>query len=148
MSAYKDVEKRKEYQREWARMNAIKKIDGSRIVKSTPESTYCILFNKMRKIREEHQLTAFANWMIDVRKMNKDFMSRYGKYVERDTVVELVEPIVELVKSKVIIPIYTYFECEVCKKKVKRNGKNGMHDRCPPCFFDVRGKCLIALDSL
>jgi hypothetical protein len=148
MSAYKDVEKRKEYQREWARKNAIKKIDGSLIVKSTPESTYCILFNKMRKIREEYNLSAFSYWMVDIRKMNKHFMSRYGKYMERDTEVKRVESVVELVKPEVIIPIYTYFECEVCKKKVKRNGRNGMHDMCPPCFFDGRGKCLIALDSL
>jgi hypothetical protein len=153
MSAYKDVGKRKIYQKEWARKNAIKKIDGSLIVKSTPESTYCILFNKMRKIREEHQLSDFSYWMVDIRKMNKDFMSRYGKYMERDTEVKRVESLVELVKPEVITPITdTYFECEYCKKKVRRNGRNGMHDLCPPCFFDEstfeRGKCLITLDSL
>ena len=38
------------------------------------------------------------------------------------------------------------FECQRCKKTVKRNGRNGMHDLCPQCFF-MRGKCYIALDS-
>ncbi len=92
MSAYKDVEKRKEYRREWARKNAIKKIDVSRIVKSTPESTYCILFNKMRKIREDNKLSDFSYWMVDIRQM-----SRYGKYMERDTEVKRVESVVQLV---------------------------------------------------
>jgi hypothetical protein len=152
MSAYKDVEKRKIYQREWVRKNAIKKIDGSLIVKSTPESTYCILFNKMLKIKEEHQLSDFSYWMVDIRQMKKNYMCRYGKYIERDTEVKRVESVVELVKPEVIIPINTYFECEYCKKKVRRNGRNGMHDLCPTCFFDdstfERGKCLIILDSL
>jgi hypothetical protein len=109
MSAYKDVEKHKEYQREWARKNAIKKIDGSHIVKSTPESTSCILFNKMRKIRVDHQLSDFSYWMVDIRQMNKDFICRYGKYQQRDKEVKRVESVVELFKPEVIIPIYTYF---------------------------------------
>jgi Zn finger protein HypA/HybF involved in hydrogenase expression len=86
-------------------------------------------------------------------RMNKEFMSRYGKYMNRDKEVELVKPEVELVKQKVIIPITDAFlECRDCKRKVKKNRKNDMYDICPPCFFDepffVRGKCLIALNSL
>ena len=169
MSAYKDVEKRKIYQREWARKNAIKKNDGSRIVISSPESTFIIQYHKMRKLKEDNKLTAFANWTINIRRMNEDYIERYGKYVNRNMEVEpivesivkpIVEPIVELakpkvkiVKPKVIMPITdTFFECEDCKKKVRRNGRNGLHDLCPACFFDkpvsLRGKCLIALDSL
>jgi hypothetical protein len=58
----------------------------------------------MRKIREEHQLSDFSYWMVDIRKMNKDFMSRCGKYMERDTEVKRVESAVELVKPSHIIP--------------------------------------------
>jgi hypothetical protein len=81
MSAYKDVEKRKIYQREWARKNAIKKNDNIFIVKSSPESTYFMQFNKMRKLREEHQLSDFSYWTMNIRRMNTDFMNRYGEYM-------------------------------------------------------------------
>ena len=40
----------------------------------------------------------------------------------------------------------TSFDCQRCKKTVQRNGRNGLHDLCPQCFF-MRGKCYIALDS-
>jgi hypothetical protein len=104
MSAYKDVGKRKIYQKEWARKNAIKKIDGSLIVKSTPESNFIIQFHKMRKLKEDNKLTAFANWTMNIKRTNEDFMSRYGKYMERDTEVKCVESVVELVKPSYIIP--------------------------------------------
>jgi hypothetical protein len=71
MSAYKDVEKRKGYQREWARKNALKKNNGSRIVKSTPESNFITQFHKMRKLKEDNKLTAFANWTMNIRRMNE-----------------------------------------------------------------------------
>jgi hypothetical protein len=70
MSAYKDIEKRKIYQREWARKNAIKKNNGSLIVKSSPESNFIIQFYKMRKLKEDNKLTAFANWTMNIRRMN------------------------------------------------------------------------------
>ena len=38
------------------------------------------------------------------------------------------------------------FDCQRCKRVVQRNGRNGLHDLCPQCFF-MRGKCYIALDS-
>jgi hypothetical protein len=94
MSVYKDLEKRKLYQKLWVRERMLKKrtteiIQKSvvesvveilePIVESSPEATYCLLFSKLRKIREEHNLSNFSYWMMDIRSMNKDFMCRYGR---------------------------------------------------------------------
>jgi hypothetical protein len=54
MSAYKDLEKRREYQREWARKKAIQNKAIGPKVESSPESDYCILFSKLRKMREKN----------------------------------------------------------------------------------------------
>ena len=43
MSAYNNVEKRREYQREWARKKAIQNKAISPKVEKSPESDYCIL---------------------------------------------------------------------------------------------------------
>jgi hypothetical protein len=63
MSAYKDLEKRKEYQKEWARKKAFQNKAISPKIESSPESDYCILFSKLRKMREENNLSVFSYWM-------------------------------------------------------------------------------------
>jgi hypothetical protein len=170
MSAYKDLEKRKEYQREWARKKTI-----SPKVESSPEATYCLLFSKLRKIREEHNLSNFSYWMMDIRSMNKDFMCRYGRYENRpiveivkpivkrlilriveiaEPIVEIAEPIVEIVKIAepiveiVDIIVASHFNCEECEFKMKRTEHNKNHTKCIDCFYPncVRGKCFIILD--
>jgi hypothetical protein len=136
MSAYKDLEKRKIYQREWARKNAIKKNNGSLIVKSSPESNFIIQFHKMRKLREDNKLTAFANWTMNIRRMNEDFMGRYVKYVNRSTVVESVEPEVEKA-------LRSFSKCLRCKDFVE----SGNVCRCAFYHKLPTGKCYIPLDS-
>jgi hypothetical protein len=102
MKIYRNPDKRKEYKKQWAREKALKDKAIEAMVETSvepifhPESTYCILFNKMRKIREDNKLSNFSYWMINVRRMNKDFMYRYGKYMNRDTVVQVVPPITDL----------------------------------------------------
>ena len=80
MQAYKDVEKRREYQREWAKNKKIKKNVNKPAVESSPESAFCIQYYNMIKLRQEHKLSDFAYWIIKMRRANIDFMDRYGKY--------------------------------------------------------------------
>jgi hypothetical protein len=101
MSAYKDLEKRKEYQREWARKKTIQNKTISPKVESSPEATYCLLFSKLRQIREEHNLSYFSYWMMDIRSMNKDFMCMYGRYENRP-IVEIVKPIVKRLILRIV----------------------------------------------
>jgi hypothetical protein len=173
MSAYKDLEKRREYQKEWARKKAIQNKAISPKVESSPESDYCILFSKLRKIREEHKLSDFSYWMVDIRSMNKVFMYRYGKYENRPIVVELVEPIAKRLILRIVNPNIVaiepvkpvikktrfrvvnhpiadvFFDCIECGKKMKRNDKNIAHEVCYGCYTrqTTRGECLISLDS-
>jgi hypothetical protein len=113
MKIYRNPDKRKEYKKQWAREKALKDKAIEAMVETSvepifhPESTYCILFNKMRKIREDNKLSNFSYWMINVRRMNKDFMYRYGKYMNRDTVVQVVPPItdMQLVQGICYIPL-------------------------------------------
>ena len=66
----------------------------------------------------------------------------------------IMESAVATVKPslKLSIPLINekFFDCEHCKRKVKMNGRNGLHDLCPQCFSSrfTRGKCSIDLDSL
>jgi hypothetical protein len=101
MSVYKDLEKRKEYQREWARKKTIQNKTISPKGESSTEATYCLLFSKLRKIREEHNLSDFSYWMMDIRGMNKDFMCRYGRYENRP-IVEIVKPIVKRLILRIV----------------------------------------------
>ena len=104
MSAYKDLEKRKEYQKEWARKKAIQNKAISPKVESSPESDYFILFSKLRKMREEHTLSDFSHWMMNVRRLDEDFMCRYGKYENCPPIVELVKPIVKRLILRIVNP--------------------------------------------
>jgi hypothetical protein len=148
MSAYKDLEKRREYQREWAKKKAIQNKAICPKVESSPESDYCILFSKLRNMREANKLSDFSYWMWYVRRMNEDFMCRYGKYENRPIVVELVEPIVKRLILRIVNPpivaiesvkqvikkirfrivnhpiANTFFDCIECGRKMKRNDKN------------------------
>jgi hypothetical protein len=167
MSAYKDLEKRREYQKEWARKKAF-----SPKVESSPESDYCILFSKLRKIREENNLSDFSYWMADIRSMNKEYMCRYGRYVN-PPIVEIVEPIVKRLILRIVNPPIVaiepvkpivkkvrlrivnrpiadiFFDCIECGRKMKRNDKNIAHEACYGCYTrqTTRGECLILLDS-
>jgi hypothetical protein len=168
MSAYKDLEKRREYQKEWARKKAIRNKAISPKVESSPESDYCILFSKLRNMREENNLSVFSYWMFNIRSMNKEFMCRYGKY-ENPSVVEIVKPIVKrlilltvnptIVAIEPVKPIVKkvrlrivnrpvaeiFFDCIECRKKMKRNDKNICHEACYGCYTrqTTRGECLI-----
>jgi hypothetical protein len=105
--------------------------------------------------------------------MNKEFMCRYGKYVNRSTVVELVKPIVKRLILRIVNPPIVaiepvkpivkkvrlrivnhpianlFFDCIECGKKMKRNDKNISHKACYGCYMrqTTRGECLISLDS-
>jgi hypothetical protein len=170
MSAYKDLEKRREYQKKWARKKAIQNKVISPKVESSPESDYCILFSKLRKIREEHKLSDFSYW---IRRMNEDFMCRYGKYENRPIVVELVKPVVKRLILRVVNPPIVaiepvkpivkkvrlrivnrpiadiFFDCIECGRKMKRNDKNIAHEYCYGCYKrpPYHGECLISLYS-
>jgi hypothetical protein len=176
MSAYKDLEKRREYQREWARKKAIQNKVISPKVESSPESDYCILFSKLfsklRKIREENNLSDFSYWMADIRSMNKEYMCRYGRYVN-PPIVEIVEPIVKRLILRIVNPPIVaiepvkpivkkvrlrivnrpiadiFFDCIECGRKMKRNDKNIAHEYCYGCYRrpPYHGECLISLHS-
>jgi hypothetical protein len=173
MSAYKDLEKRREYQKEWARKKVIQNKAISPKVESSPESDYCILFSKLRKIREENNLSDLSYWMVDIRSMNKEFMCRYGRFENPPIVVELVEPIVERLILRIVNPPIVaiepvklvikkirfrvvnfpiadvFFDCIECGRKMKRNDKNIAHEYCYGCYTrpPYQGECLILLDS-
>jgi hypothetical protein len=173
MSAYKDLEKRREYQREWARKKAIQNKAISPKIESSPESDYCILFSKLRNMRKENNLSDFSYWMWNIRRMNEVFKCRYGKYENRPIVVELVEPIVKRLILRIVNPPIVaiepvkpvvkkirfrvvncpiadvFFDCIECGKKMKRNDKNISHEACYGCYTrqTTRGECLILLDS-
>jgi hypothetical protein len=169
MSVYKDLEKRKLYQKIWVREKVLKKRTISPKVESSPEATYCLLFSKLRKIREEHNLSDFSYWMMDIRSMNKDYMCRYGRYENRpiveivkpivkrlilpivektEPIVEIAEQIVEIAEPIVEIIVASHFNCEECKFEMKRTEYNKHHTKCIDCLIPhrIRGKCFIILD--
>jgi hypothetical protein len=170
MSAYKDLEKRKEYQKEWARKKAIQNKAISPKVESSPESDYCILFSKLRKMREQHGLSDFSYWMWGIRRMNEDFMCRYGRFKNSPIVVEIVKPIVKRLILRIVNPPIVaiepivkkvrlrivnrpiadiFFDCIECGRKMKRNDKNISHEYCYGCYKrpPYHSECLISLDS-
>ena len=83
---YREIEKRRLYKRDWAR----EKVLTNKIVEPTvtPESTLCIQFYRMKQLKEAHNLTAFAYWIMKMRRANTEFMNRYGKYKSMDRVVQ------------------------------------------------------------
>jgi hypothetical protein len=124
-------------------------------------------------MREEHGLSDFSYWMWYVRRLNEDFMRRYGKYENCPPIVELVKPIVKrlilrivnppIVAIKPVIPIVEkvrlrivnrpiadiFFDCIECGRKMKRNDKNIAHEYCYGCYKrpPYHGECLISLYS-
>ena len=115
MPVYKDIEKRKLYQKLWARENALKK---KMIIEPTiaiiiasvvevvvesinPEEKFCLDFHRLRDFRTKHNLSDFSIWMFYIRTVNKKFLKKY-KIVE--PIVEIAEPVVETI-VEVINPV-------------------------------------------
>ncbi len=155
MSVYKDLEKRKLYQKIWAREKVLKK----RAIEIVPESVvesvveiiipravetinaevdFCLQFYRMRDLRKKHNLTDFAYWMMKNRRVNIEF---HKTYKNNFIPVEIAEPIVEII-------VASHFNCEECEFKMKRTEYNRHHTKCIGCFYPNRnrGKCLIILD--
>ncbi len=168
MSVYKDLEKRKLYQKIWAREKVLKKraiILEPVIVESTveiiipravesinAEGDFYLQFYRMRDLRKKHNLTDFAYWMMKNRRVNNEFLETYkNNFIPVEIVepiVEIAEPIVEIAEPIVEIIVASHFNCEECEFKMKRTEYNRHHTKCIDCFYPnrIRGKCLIILD--
>ena len=168
MSVYKDLEKRKLYQKIWAREKVLKKraiILEPVIVESTveiiipravesinAEGDFYLQSYRMRDLRKKHNLTDFAYWMMKNRRVNNEFLETYkNNFIPVEIVepiVEIAEPIVEMAEPIVEIIVASHFNCEECEFKMKRTEYNRHHTKCIGCFYPNRnrGKCLIILD--
>jgi hypothetical protein len=174
MSVYKDLEKRKLYQKIWAREKVLKK----RAIEIVPESVvesvgeiiipravesinaevdFCLQFYRMRDLRKKHNLTDFAYWMMKNRRVNIEFHKTYkNNFIPVET-EETVKTILEtqivetqIVETQIVeIIVASHFNCEECKFKIKRTEYNKYHTKCIDCFYPnrIRGKCLIILDQ-
>jgi hypothetical protein len=82
MTEYKDIEKRKVYQKLWAREKTIKKkamISDPVIVESVvesmnPEAIFCIQYYKLIELRKQYDLTDYAYWTMRIREVNKEIL--------------------------------------------------------------------------
>ena len=133
MKVYRDVEKRKEYKKEWARAKALKNkplepVVELRVAKSSPESTFCIQYYNMIKLRQEHKLSDFPYWLMKMRRVNNEFIRSYEKYKGRHTIVD------STAVKLVVPPIVRYFfKCSFCV----RFYEGGSDCEC----WIIRGRC-------
>jgi hypothetical protein len=173
MSVYKDLEKRKLYQKIWAREKVLKKraieivpesvvesvveiiipsIVESEVESNNAEVNFYLQFYRMRDLRKKHNLTDFAYWMMKNRRVNNEFLETYkNNFIPVEIVepiVEIAESIVEIAEPIVEIIVASHFNCEECEFKMKRTEYNRHHTKCIGCFYPNRnrGKCLIILD--
>ena len=77
---YKDMEKRKSYQNEWARLKRLPK----EVVDECIELSFCLQYKRMREYRNTHNLSNFSNWLFLIRKVNKEYSTLYVGYENRN----------------------------------------------------------------
>ena len=81
MNNYKDIEKRKRYQRQWAMSKYNhNKTSVEPIIDSSPELTFSLQCKKWREFRAKHNLSEYSNWLFCIRKVNKEFEKCYENY--------------------------------------------------------------------
>jgi hypothetical protein len=122
MSVYKDLEKRKLYQKILARERVLKKRTTEIIQKSVVESVVKIAEPKVEIAEQIVEMVEIAEPIVEI--------------------VERAEPIVEII-------VASHFNCEECEFKMKRTEYNKNHTKCSDCFYpnSVRGKSLIVLEG-
>jgi hypothetical protein len=81
MNDYKDIEKRKRYQRQWPMSKYNRnKTSVEPIIDICPELTFSLQFKKWREFRAKHNLSEYSNWLFCIRKVNKEFEKCYENY--------------------------------------------------------------------
>jgi hypothetical protein len=109
MTIYKDIEKRKLYQKNWLRQKVIK--NKGNLAKGEAEfHLYCY---KLIALRKKYDLSDFAYWIIYSRRVNTELLAKVKKVqeivdiVESNKIVDIVESnkIVHIVESNQIVEI-------------------------------------------
>jgi hypothetical protein len=106
MTVYKDIEKRKLYQKNWLREKVIK--NKGNVGKGEAEFHLCCY--KLIALRKKYDLSDLAYWIIYIRRVNTELLAKVKKVQE---IVEIVEScntvescnIVDVVESCNIVEI-------------------------------------------
>jgi hypothetical protein len=141
MSGYKDLKKRKLYQKIWAREKMLKKRAIEIVPESVVESVVEIIIPSVVEIIIPSVVESVVESIVEI---IIPYVVETEEIIESPIVetVEIAEPIVEII-------VVSHFNCEECEFKIKRTEYNKSHTKCIECFYPnrIRGKCLIILDK-